>query len=85
MWWISFRPSVSLVSLCYESGESVLFSNVYAPVELQGKILTWNNIHFVHGLFPYLPWIIAGDFNAILDLSEKRGGVARLEPSSMLL
>ena len=39
----------------------------------------------VRGLFPYLPWIIAGDFNAILDLSEKRGGNARLEPSSIFL
>ena len=85
LWWISFRSSLSLVSLCHESGESVLFSNVYAPVEFQGKILTWNNIHFVRGLFPYLPWIIAGDFNPILDLSEKWGGIARLEPSSVLL
>ncbi|XP_059066340.1 uncharacterized protein LOC131061549 [Cryptomeria japonica] len=36
-------------------------------------------------LFPYLPWIVAGDFNAILDLTEKRGGNTRLDPSSFLL
>ena len=29
------------------------------------------NIHLVHSLFPYLPWIIVGDFNAIMDLTEK--------------
>ena len=69
--WISFRSSLSMIALCPESGESVLFSNVYAPIEFQGKLLTWNNIHFVHSLYPYLPWIIAGDFNAILDLSKK--------------
>ena len=80
LWWISFRSSLSLVSLCHESGESVHFSNVYAPVEFQGKILTWNNIHFVHGLFPYLPWIIAGDFNAILNLSEKWRVLQDLSP-----
>ena len=74
-----------MVSLCIESGESFLFSNVYAPIEFQGKLLVWNNIHLVHSLFPYLQWIIAGDFNDILDLSKKWGGNARLEPSSIFL
>ena len=64
--------------------ESICLSNVYALVEFQGKLLVWNNIHLVRSLFPYLPWIIAGDFNAITDLAEKRGGNARLEPSAML-
>ena len=74
-----------MVSLCIELGESILFSHVYAPIKFQGKILVWNNIHLVHSLFPYLPWIIVGDFNAILDLTEKWGGNARLEPFSILL
>ena len=69
--WISFKSSLSMVSLCMESGEYVLFSNIYAPIDLQGKLLLWNNIHLVHSLFPYLPWIIVGDFNAIMDLTEK--------------
>ena len=33
--------------------------------------LVWNNIRLVRILFPYLPWIIVGDFNVILDLTEK--------------
>ena len=74
-----------MVSLCMESGEYVIFSNIYVPIDLQGKLLIWNNIHLVCSLFPYLPWIIVGDFNAILDLTEKRGGNARLEPSSTFL
>ena len=60
-----------MVSLCPKAGEYVLFSNVYAPIEFQGKHLVWNNIHFVLSLFPYFPWIIVGDFNPILDVMEK--------------
>ena len=74
-----------MMALYIESGESILFSNVYASIDFQGKLLVWNNIHLVCSLFPYLPWIIARDFNAILDLTEKLGGNARLEPSSILL
>ena len=37
--WISFKSSLSMVALCIESGESVLFSNVYAPNDFQGKLL----------------------------------------------
>ena len=67
----SFKSSLSMVSPCMESGEYVLFSNIYAPIDLKGKLLVWNNIHLVRSLFPYLAWIVAGDFNAILDLTEK--------------
>ena len=34
---------------------------------------------------PFLPWIVAGDFNAITNLEEKRGGIAQLGPSSSML
>ena len=34
---------------------------------------------------PFLPWIVARDFNAITNLEEKRGGIARLGPSSTML
>lgn len=32
-----------------------------------------------------LMWILAGDFNAISDLTEKRGGISRLEAFVLLL
>ena len=58
--------------LCaWSRGNMFFFSNIYSPIDLQGKLLVWNNIHLVRSLFSYLPWIIAGDFNAILDLTEK--------------
>ena len=34
---------------------------------------------------PFLPWIVAGDFNDITNLEEKRGGISRLGPSSSML
>jgi hypothetical protein len=36
-------------------------------------------------MLPFHPWILAGDFNAICELAEKRGGHGRLEPSALLL
>lgn len=84
LWWLSFKSSLSMVAQCPKSGEFVLFSNVYAPIEFQGKLLLWTHICFVRSLFSYHPWIIAGDFNAITELAEKLGGIARLEPSTLL-
>ena len=34
---------------------------------------------------PFLPWIVAGDFNVITNLEGKRGEIARLGPSSSML
>lgn len=45
----------------------------------------WSHIYFMRGLFPFHPWIMVGDFNAILELCENKGGVMHLEPSSFLL
>ena len=69
----------------FETGERCLFSNMYAPSDLVGKSLMWSHIKFVRSLDPFLPWIVAGDFNAITNLEEKRGGIARLDPSSSML
>ena len=44
----------------------------------------WSHIKFVRSLDLFLPWIVAGDFNAITNL-EERGGIARLRPSSSML
>lgn len=50
-----------------------------------GKSLMWSHITFVRSLDPFLPWIVAGDFNVVTSLEEKRGGISRLGPSSSML
>lgn len=35
-----------------EMGESILFSNVYAPTNLQGKQNLWSHITVIHSVAP---------------------------------
>jgi hypothetical protein len=37
-WWISSLSSISMVALVLEFGENILVSNVYAPIDIYGKI-----------------------------------------------
>ena len=85
LWWISSRSSISFMASHFETGERCFFSNIYAPSVLEGISLMWSHIIFVHSLDPFLPWIVAGDFNAITNLEEKRGEITRLGPSSSML
>ncbi|XP_057862719.1 uncharacterized protein LOC131071037 [Cryptomeria japonica] len=50
----------------------------------KGKSSLWAHIQFIQALDPFVPWIMAGDFNAVTCLDEKRGGLARLDPSANL-
>ena len=67
------------------TGEVILLSNIYAPIDFQGKQVLWSHIRMIHTMFPFHPWILTGDFNAICELAKKRGGTRRLEPSALLL
>ena len=49
-----------------------MFSNVYVPNDLVGKSLMWSHITFVRSLEPFLPWIVAEDFNVVTSLDEKK-------------
>ncbi|XP_059064720.1 uncharacterized protein LOC131044660 [Cryptomeria japonica] len=85
LWWMSSRSSISLVASYFATGERCLLSNIYAPTNLASKSSLWAHIQFIRALDPFLPWIMAGDFNAVTCLDEKRGGLARLDPSANLL
>ena len=82
---MSSRSALSMVASALDSGEVIMVTNVYAPVDLVGKEELWSHIQYVRNCHPYHPWVLAGDFNSVLSLEEKQGGLARLGPSSTLL
>ena len=82
LWWVSSRSAISLVATSFETGERCLLSNIYAPTDFTGKSQLWAHIRFIRSLDPFLPWIMAGDFNVVTSLDEKRGG---MDQSSNLL
>lgn len=85
IWWVSSKSSLSGITSTLETGEYIFLTNIYVPTDLHGKQKLWSHITFMCRLFPFHLWIMVGDFNAILDLCEKKDGVMRLEPSSILL
>ena len=65
-------------------GERCLLSNIYAPTDISRKSNLWAHISYIRALDPFLPWILAGDFNSVTSLDEKHGEVARLDPFANL-
>lgn len=51
---------------------------------MASKSHLWDHIKYARSFSLLFPWIVARYFNAILGLEEKRGGMARLEPSSLV-
>ena len=37
LWWISSKSSLSMIATCLETSDVILFSNIYAPTNFQGK------------------------------------------------
>ena len=83
--WVSSQSSFSMVAYALDSREVIMVTNVYAPIDLVGKEKIWSHIQYVRNCHPYHPWVLAGDFNLVLSLEEKQGGLARLGPSSSAL
>ena len=71
-----------MVASSLEIGEMILVTNVYAPIDLHSKIKLWAHIRHVKSYYPFLPCIVARDFNSIVSLEEKWGGLTFLGPSS---
>lgn len=53
--------------------ESWVFCVVYNPQLLEGQIKVWSELSKIARL--KLPWLVAGDFNAIANTEEHRGGL----------
>jgi hypothetical protein len=85
LWWMSSKSSIFAIASSVELGETILLSNIYAPIDFPCKQLLWSHINFSWSLATFFPWIITGDFSDIIELDEKKGGIERLEPSAFLL
>ena len=83
--WVSSRSTLSMVASALESGEVIMITNVYAPVDFVGKEELWRHIQYFRNCHSFHTWVLVGDFNSVLSLEEKQGGLARLGPSSALL
>jgi len=55
LWWISSIFALSLAIISFESGETILFTNVYALVDAGGKASLWAHIGYVRSLAPLFP------------------------------
>jgi hypothetical protein len=58
-------------------------TSVYGPNIPQQKQQFLEEIHYTSTLVDVACWIVGGDFNMITSLSEKNGGLRRLEKDSL--
>ncbi|KAJ0877963.1 putative RNA-directed DNA polymerase [Helianthus annuus] len=59
------------------SGERINFLNVYAPQSTSAKLALWNEILVIMGGWNGF-WVVAGDFNAVRDESERKNSGFRV-------
>lgn len=59
--------------------EEILCTNVYGPHRLEEKKGMIRELEDIKGRATNLHWILAGDFNIITSLAEKKGGTRRLD------
>lgn len=82
---VSSHSALSVVAFSLDSGEVIMVTNVYVPFDLVGEEENWRHIQYVRNCHPFHPSMLVGDFNTILSLEEKQGGLDRLGSSSTLL
>lgn len=66
-----------------KSDTQFILINVYGPNNIIGKKIVWAKLSTVISKFKDSPIILGGDFNTILSLNEKVGGIQQLSPSSI--
>jgi len=54
--------------------EIYMITNVYGPQKLEDKLKLLTSLEELRERYPDMPWILAGDFNMIKSLTEKKGG-----------
>ena len=66
------RNYLSLICQPIGDKEIYMITNVYGPQKLAYKVELLTSLEELRERHPTLPWIIAGDFNIIRSLSEKK-------------
>ncbi|CAN1148757.1 Transposon TX1 uncharacterized 149 kDa protein [Linum perenne] len=62
----------------WETGKSVTATFIYASPSIQGRRTLWNDLRQLVGSVQNA-WVLLGDFNAMVDSSEKRGGASFMQ------
>jgi exonuclease III len=60
-------------------------TNVYGPKSLDKKLSFLNHLSWLNSRIPYQNWIIGGYLNILTSLTEKKGGIRRLDRDSFAL
>lgn len=60
-----------------------MITNIYGPQKLDDKIKLLTSLKKLRERYPDMPWILAGDFNMIRSLTEKKGGTKNLGRDSI--
>jgi exonuclease III len=64
------------------SEQTGYITNVYGPQTPQDKLSFLQTLYHLNPLIEAQPWLLGGDFNIITSLSEKSGGLNRLDQDS---
>ena len=69
---------LSVVCQAVGDKEIYMITNVYGPQKQADKPKLLTSLEELRARHPIFPWIVAGDFNMIKSLSEKKGGIRQL-------
>ena len=71
---ISTHFSISAIFTIIDSGVQGIISNVYGPANPRDKTSFLNSLEFIASWVDKRHWVLAGDFNLITSLQEKKRG-----------